>query len=416
MTIRPGFTGAAVLAALSLMAAACGGESAPDVAAPSSSTAIASTSTTTTELPPTTLAPIDESVPFGLSYEGIDPLPSSSTPSTPSTAVRTSPAPASPTAGYTGLLGSLTPDQAVVAALAAPPPALPAGIAPLTGLALADPGVANRSAIVVKIDNVSRARPQTGLLDADIVFEERVEGGMTRLAAVFHSRGATVGPVRSGRTSDIPILGSFSRPGYVWSGANQVFGALLRQQPIQDRGAETTSGYWRSSSKRAPHNLFTDLGPVWGSLEAGAPPPHFEYRAAEAPLAGGAVPAANVSLRYPNVTVLWRWTGGAWERSMGSKVHTDAAGTPVQAANVVVAEVVSAPTGLRAYGADITEDVFVGTGRAVVFTAGHAIEAIWTKPTLASVATFTLADGTPIGLTPGSTWVQLVNGGATTWS
>ncbi|MCP5026826.1 MAG: DUF3048 domain-containing protein [Actinomycetia bacterium] len=418
MTIRQGFpvrlAAAAVLAVLSLVAAACGGRSSPEVTkGPSSATTPTSSTVATPRTPPTNVDFRGQTIPLGLSYRGVDPQPLLD--SEP-TAVGTSPAPAAPSVGYTGLLGSLTPDQVVVAALAAPPPALPAGIAPLTGLPLGDPAAANRSAIVVKIDNVSRARPQTGLLDADIVFEERVEGGLTRLAAVFHSGGGTVGPVRSGRTSDIPILGSLARPGYVWSGANRVFGGLLRQQPIQDRGAETTTGYWRSSSQQAPHNLFTDLGPVWGSIDAGPPPPHFEYRAAGASLPTGAAPAAEVSLRYPNITVSWRWTGGAWERSMGSKVHTDAAGAPVQAANVVAVELVSAPTGLRAYGADITEDVFVGAGRAVVFTAGHAVEAIWTKPTLASVATITLADGTPIALTAGSTWVQLVNAGAIAWS
>ncbi len=412
MTIRPvpGHLGASTLmVAFALVSAACGGSGAEL----STESPAPATDPTVTSAPPAPSS-IDfqgQTIPLSLSYQGFDPLPSTPPDPTGSTPARTSSAPTSPTEGYTGLLGSLTPDQVVVAPVTAAPPSLPAGIAPLTGLPLADPGVAGRSAIVVKIDNVGGARPQTGLLDADIVFEERVEGGVTRLAAVFHSRGGTVGPVRSGRTSDIPILGSFARPGYVWSGANRVFGFLLRQQPIQDRGAETTSGYWRSSSKRAPHNLFTDLGPVWASIDAGAPPPHFEYRAPADPLAAGAVPATNLTLSCPNVTVSWRWTGTTWERSMASRVHTDAAGTPVQAPNVVVLEVVSAATGLVAYGADITEDVFVGRGRAVVITGGHSIEAVWTKSTLVSVATITLADGTPVGLTPGSTWVQLVNPG-----
>ena len=96
---------------------------------------------------------------------------------------------------------------------AAPAPSttgVPAGpVAPLTGLASTDPGIVNRPALVVKIDNHEDARPQTGLNQADIVVEELVEG-ISRFAAVFQSQepgGSTeVGPIRSARTSDLAII------------------------------------------------------------------------------------------------------------------------------------------------------------------------------------------------------------------
>ncbi|MEZ5272905.1 MAG: DUF3048 domain-containing protein [Ilumatobacteraceae bacterium] len=103
----------------------------------------------------------------------------------------------------------------------APTTTLPAGpVYPLTGLPVTDPAAAARPAMVVKIDNNKNARPQSGLNEADIVFEEIVEV-QTRFAAVFHSQGSDpVGPIRSGRTQDVDLLGSFNKPLFVWSGGN----------------------------------------------------------------------------------------------------------------------------------------------------------------------------------------------------
>ena len=106
----------------------------------------------------------------------------------------------------------------------APTATLPINTAvyPLTGLPRPemDIGVLTRPALVAKIDNHPLGRPQTGLNKADIVFEENVEG-TTRFAAVFHSQGSDpVGPLRSGRTQDIDILGAYNKPLFVWSGGN----------------------------------------------------------------------------------------------------------------------------------------------------------------------------------------------------
>src|SRR5438552_8624397 len=114
---------------------------------------------------------------------------------------------------------------------AGPPPALPGGVGPLTGLA-ADPAVVRRPALVVKIDNAPKARPQAGLNQADIVVEEGVEGGITRFATIFHSGDADpVGPVRSARTSDIFIASALNHPLFAYSGTNADFEKLLDKAP-----------------------------------------------------------------------------------------------------------------------------------------------------------------------------------------
>ena len=95
---------------------------------------------------------------------------------------------------------------------------VPVPLMPLTGQPVVDEAIAVRPAIAAKIDNHPDARPQTGLNEADIVYEENVEK-WTRFAVVFHSQGSDpVGPLRSGRSQDIDILTSLNRPLFLWSG------------------------------------------------------------------------------------------------------------------------------------------------------------------------------------------------------
>ena len=307
---------------------------------------------------------------------------------------------------YTGVVGSIGPDQVMAPAVADPPVAV-AGIQPLTGL----PGeVPNRPAAVVKIDNGGSARPQTGLNAADIVIEEEVEGGITRFAAIFHSTSSIVGPIRSGRTTDIGVVNSLGSPLLLYSGANEVTDALLRAQAaVQNRNAGRSSGYWRNSSRRAPSNLYSDTAPHWASAAGGPPPPQFAYRADGSPIGGRDVTGFTVRFRSK---ATWTWDGSAWLRSQGGRSHMTASGQRISAANVVVVEASEVATGMvDSSGSPVPEFVFVGTGRATVFTAGKRIDGVWTRPTLRSVATLTTADGAVIQLTPGRTWIELVGAG-----
>ncbi|MDH5288568.1 MAG: DUF3048 domain-containing protein [Acidimicrobiia bacterium] len=326
----------------------------------------------------------------------------------PATTVAAGPSAIDPDAVYKGLVARLGLDDPVATPVAAAPTVAP-GVQPLTGL----PGpVPDRPAAVVKIDNSPKARPQVGLEQADIVVEEEVEGGVTRLAAVFHSLGGVVGPVRSGRTTDIPVLDSLGSPLLVYSGANQVIDALLLRQPaVQNRSAERTSGYWRERARPAPSNLFTDLAAQWASGTGGPPPAQFAYRADGRAPTGGR-PAAGFSMAYRANRVSWAWNGELWARSQGSAPHVVVAGGQLAVANVVVVETAKIDTGMvDTSGARVPEFAFVGAGPASVFTGGQRIAATWTRPTLRSAVTLTAADGSVVGLTPGRTWVEVVEAG-----
>jgi len=321
---------------------------------------------------------------------------------------------------YTGWLGQVDPDRYTAQPVAHPPPAPLPGVAPLTGLPAPDTDLA-RPALYVKIGNSASARPPLALSAADLVYVAQVEGGYTRLAAVFHSRTpAEVGPVRSARSTDIGMLSSLNTPLLSNSGANPSHTRLLRQADLVDYGAasQTPREYFRDSSRRAPYNLLTDPSILWGNAadrgEGGTPPPHFFYRQAgdELPASAVAVPAFTVS--YPSQTSGWTWyPEGGWRRTDSGSAVVDADGTPIAAANVVVAEVETRLAGgFDSAGSAITEDIYLGSGRGWVFTDGHMIEATWTKPTLRSVATWTTAAGETVKLTPGQTWIELAPAGS----
>ena len=153
---------------------------------------------------------------------------------------------------------------------------IPPAVWPLTGLPGADVPRAALPALVVKIDNHPRARPQIGLVQADIVIEEIVEG-ITRFFAVFHSTAADpVGPVRSARTTDIDLLRQLQRPLFAWSGANNGTIKALRDADVAtDVGYAFHSkeaGYYRDGARRSPHNLFSTTTALWALSPAGCRP------------------------------------------------------------------------------------------------------------------------------------------------
>ena len=138
----------------------------------------------------------------------------------------------------------------------------------------------NRPALVAKIDNVGAARPQTGLNQADVVFEEIVEARLTRFAAVFHSQGSNpVGPIRSGRTQDVDLLSGLNQPLFLWSGGNPgVTAAIDNSDFISINHSGGGGGFYRTD-RPAPHNLYNNTDAVWAQTtpEAGRPSPLFRY-------------------------------------------------------------------------------------------------------------------------------------------
>jgi hypothetical protein len=281
--------------------------------------------------------------------------------------------------------------------------------APLTGEAgFNDP---DRPALVVKIDNVDAARPPEGVNLADVVYEEEVEAGLTRLAAVFHSRDVdNVGPVRSVRSSDVGLLPQLNRPLFASSGGNPGVRAELADSTLVEVGhTEYPDLYRRAGNRRAPHNLFTSTSALRQAAagQGGAPPSLFSYRAPGTP-PSTAVPASGVAVNFRAAKIDYSWTGSGWARSQNGKAHVDAAGRQVAPKNVVVQFV---NYGTSAADANSPEAITTGSGDAWIFTEGTLVRGQWSRKNATSVTVFSDQDGNPIQLLPGSTWVELARPG-----
>jgi hypothetical protein len=299
--------------------------------------------------------------------------------------------------------------SAALATTATTAPAPP--VAPLTGI-LGDPSTASRPVLVVKIDNVADAHPQSGINQADVVYEELVENSSTRLMAIFQSTDAApIGPVRSARPTDVLLFTPLNRPLFAWSGANEWVRAMIGDANIVDVGnTPAVDQYYREGSRAAPHNLYIQS---YTSMlashqeDAGAPSPLFSYRAPDEPLGAGAHPVGSVNITWGpyggNAPVDYAWDAsvGGWFRSQGGVPHVDTDGVQVAPPNVIIQFVDYVPNG------GIPDGQLIGQGVAWVLTAGNMVEGTWTKDAPDKPTQFLDATGAPIKLTPGRTWVSL---------
>jgi hypothetical protein len=293
----------------------------------------------------------------------------------------------------------------------------PAVVAPLTGLPATDLDVLERPALVVKYNNTRSSRPQAGLREADIVYEELVEGGVTRFAAVFHSTDADhVGPIRSARSTDISLSLAFGRPLFAFSGANEVFMAQIRASPLVELSYDWNPHlYTRVPERPAPDDIFTPTALLWAEDPGGlAPPaPVFTYRAGGDERHGDAVRVPGVSYFTGGAGspsgFTWDGTGGRWLRDQDGEQHVDTADDVVDPANVVIQFVDYIDTGLvDGAGTPVPEARLLGEGDAWILTDGHLVEGSWSRHSDDEPTRFAGPDGEEVRLTPGRTWVALL--------
>jgi hypothetical protein len=309
-----------------------------------------------------------------------------------------------------------TPTTASSTTVSTVPPPAP-NTYPLTGLP-SDPTRAARPGLVVKLDNADTkgkpgGRPQAGINEADVVVEEGVEGGVTRFAAIYHSADAlTIGPVRSARSTDILFATQLGRPLFAYSGANAVFADLLRSSPLLDVGVGRVPEIYRREKGRPPlYNLFSSTPDMLAKAPAGATPPAplFTYRAAGEAAVGEPAPVVQALWKDKVRTeVVYEWDPAlrGFARTQNGTPHVDATGKQAAPENVVLQVVAYRNTGLvDRSGAAVPEAELVGEGELVVLTDGKLIQGRWSRPDAGAV---TAAAGTPIRLTPGRTWVELV--------
>ncbi|MBO9555403.1 DUF3048 domain-containing protein [Cellulomonas sp.] len=290
---------------------------------------------------------------------------------------------------------------------------------PLTGI----PGEpAARAALAVKVENTAVARPQTGLEQADVVWETIVEFDVSRFIAVFHSQvPAEVGPIRSVRPMD-PVILAPMHGLLAFSGGQPGILALVEASGVQmishDAGAP---GMYRTKDRPAPHNVYGSPQTFWDQADAGhqaAPGEQFVFaRSAERATAVGAgTPVGTLSFHLSAASnPSWTWDGasGTWLRSEGSVPATARSGSRLAAVNVVsvVAEHPNTQFGAQG-GAPVPTYTLIGSGDATIATGGKVLAVRWQKESQDAPMRLFLPDGRPAELAPGNTWVELVPAGS----
>jgi hypothetical protein len=262
----------------------------------------------------------------------------------------------------------------------------------LTGQA----GAAGR-VLAVKIDNVSAARPQTGLNNADLVYGIEVEGGLSRLMAVFDSSHlpASVGPVRSARETDLQLLAEYNHPALAFSGAQSQLLPVLKSS--SEIVAETgTSAFYRVSDRPAPHNEYLHTK---GLADSAGVAKDIGLTFSGTVPAGGTL-KTTTSASMPAAKFTFTWAGSQY------KVAMDGSSSPWTATNVIIQHVQVKESQYHSRTGYVPYSQTVGQGSATVLRNGRSYAAQWTRPTASGGTTYTLA-GKTLPLNPGRTWIIL---------
>jgi hypothetical protein len=300
-----------------------------------------------------------------------------------------------------------------VSSASASAPTVAGGLDPLTGLPAASPAAASRPALGVKIDNVAGAWPQAGLNQADIVFDLPVEGGLTRLLAVFHSQDVGLfGPIRSARPVDADILHLLGHAYFAFSGGTKSdLGPLTDHSNATPMWWDVTPSLFVTRTDHAvPHQVFSTTALLYAGGEKRSPsktppPPMFSYGAA---LPSTALPAHTVTAQYDAATASWAWNGKQYVRNQSGHPDMLMDGTQVSATNVVVMSVgVKSTSAHDSHGTVVPLPLVIGAGTAWVFRNGLFVKGTWSRANENAPMTLQTSTG-PILLAPGRTWVEVL--------
>lgn len=269
---------------------------------------------------------------------------------------------------------------------------------------------------VVKVDNTSSAAPQLGLDDADMIVQELVEGGITRLAVFYYSHiPDRVGPVRSMRASDVGITQP-ANAFIVASGAAGKTMMVLNEAGI-NRITEGAAGFYRSSERSAPYNLMMHMPSLVQNIAREWSPPSRPYLAfGPASRFDGRTTVHGVTATFSGAhSDQWRLVGDTWVRTNSYALS----GHDFSVDNILVLRVRVGDAGyLDPGGNPVPETFFYGSGDATLIHGDRAVEGTWQKRGTRGAVTLHSADGTPITVPTGHTFIELIpaDGGSLTLS
>jgi hypothetical protein len=283
---------------------------------------------------------------------------------------------------------------------------------PMTGLEAEDGSVLDRRVLAVKIENSPEARPQMGLAEADVIYEQEAEGGISRFIALYHCRDADrVGPIRSARPVDPDVLRQYGDPLFVHAGSVD---AVINA--VEDAGIEMINCNFeeatcpRDEGREAPHDVFTSTDALreFGGQNGEPPEDVFAF---DEEVPEGARRGRQLNLSFsPVANVFWKYRNNQdlYLRFHDDVLHRLEDGSPVTAANVVVMLVDREATRIQdSAGNPVPNFDVVGRGDLLVFRNGRVIEGEWQRESPDEATQLLDAQGEEIPLALGQTWVEL---------
>lgn len=286
---------------------------------------------------------------------------------------------------------------------------------PLTSRDPASESRVDRPAVAIKIENNPVAYPLSGLEDAEIVYEEPVEGGLTRFMAIYHcTDSAQAGPVRSARIVDPPIMLPYTRILGAAGGNDIVMGALNDADVITIDETKARDAMTRVDRPgiTSEHTLYANTASIrkLGRKQFGDAPPDDLFEFGDLPAVGRR--ARTVTLTFSaGAIVTYEWTGKRWARSDGDAPLANEVGEQIHVDNVIIEEhtvnhsdrlgdVLGTPS-------PEIEDV-TGSGRAFLFRDGRVFVGKWTRESEDEPVRFETSKGDAFVLHPGTTWIELL--------
>ncbi len=303
-----------------------------------------------------------------------------------------------------------------------PTPGRPADVNPFTGLRVADPARLQRRPLLIKIENSKESRPQTGLSLADLVYEYRIEYGLTRFAALFLTEEPDrLGPMRSARPMDLELAPQHDAV-LCDSGASMKVNQLLREAPDITRISDATYGepyFYRV--KRGPgiayeHTLYAnvaELRALLRTLGEERPVPQRGFQFDETPPQGQ--PAGRLRIPFSESSIVEYTYDPAtkrYRRQMdGQDFLDEATGQAVAHRNVLVQFVRGEESILSDSPAGkiyLWKYEMIGEGRALLFRDGVMVEGTWQRTQRNEMTRFLDRAGNEMKLAPGQTWILCV--------
>ena len=276
----------------------------------------------------------------------------------------------------------------------------------------------NKQILVVKIDDTNAAHPQIGVESADVVYVEQVEGGLTRLAAIYTSKlPPLIGPIRSARISDIELLAQFGRVGFAYSGAQSKMRPVIAAANLENLSAERNppSIYGKDPDRPGPVDMILKPDLL---LERANANPKIRIETATASVfpfgdaPKGETNTAVAKVKWPSAKYELRWdsTNEKWLIYFNEKPNMAANGEHLYADTAIIQIVSISPSIYGDKFGEITPfSKTTGSGKAVMLRDGFSYQISWQRNLETNVTTWMSEDGGVANFKPGRTWIFLTD-------